>query len=207
MCAKPAWLVWEGDTMRYVWFLVGALACSGNTADPGSDAGRDTGPDLEDAGPDTTLCDETGTCVPRPCEFVTYFEGTPEVGLAIEQADEMGEPTPLEDGGDAYAVWGFQGGLMLQPLLDVPLDEFEVEPRCAEVSITHTAVEGEEFHRISFGQRYEVVSEDPIVVFDLFSYDGADERVVNLEIVIRTETWARTTGPMQVTIVEGPRPR
>ena len=162
--------------MRYVWLVV-ILGCS--SADSmGADSGRDAGPDPDDAGPDTILCDEGGVCIPRPCEFVEYFDGEPESGLTFEQADLTGASVPLRDGGIAYAVWGFQGGLMLQPYLDIPPDDFDVEPRCAFVDINHGAVEGI-WGRTGFNQRVEVVSDDPIVLFDLFNFESADGRDVS----------------------------
>lgn len=198
--------------MRYVWLLVGVLACSGDATDPGTDGGpdpEDAGPDPDDAGPDTTICFDSGGCLPRPCEFVTYFDGAPEVGLTVDQYDSMMARSALTDGGDAHAIWGFQGGVMLQPVLTFDLDELDPTLRCVAVEIEHRGVDGETFEVPTFDQRLEIESSEPYSLFDLFSWgsEEIDGRMMDLEITVRTQTWARTSGPMRVTLVEGPRPR
>lgn len=198
--------------MRLGWVLVLVVACgeTNSEPDPGvdasTDAGRDAGP--MDAGPDTTICFDSGVCEPRPCEFVSYFTGDPEPGLVMEHADTEGEFSTLMDGGEAHAVWGFQGGIMLQPQLQIALDAFEEDLRCAQLEISHRAVDEESYDIPENVTRYEIRSSDPLWVYDQFSYGaaGVDGRLMDLEITVRTQTWARTTGVMQVTLVEGPIP-
>ncbi|MEC7524122.1 MAG: hypothetical protein VYE22_29850 [Myxococcota bacterium] len=89
-------------------------------------------PDL-DSGPDRICLD--GACYAQRCRGLTYFEGDAEPGLVIgELRDE--EVVPWEDGQDVTYEWGFQGGTMILPSLEIPASVTSGDG-CVQVRLRH----------------------------------------------------------------------
>lgn len=106
---------------RYiVTMAVAGLGCGGGGADAGVDGGMDAGPvGARDAGPagfDAYLeCDRGGRCEIR-CGLEAPFEGEPTESLRIGDTVD-GAFEPWMDGQDVPMVWGFQGGVMITPVV------------------------------------------------------------------------------------------
>lgn len=104
-------------------FLLVACAC-GNSSEPASDAGRDARPD-EDAPPITCLPLRDGDGAPE------VIEGGLEIG---EYRD--GAFVPYAPNDAAALVFGFQGGVMITPVVRFS-DELAASGDCVEVSVRH----------------------------------------------------------------------
>ncbi|MFK7985510.1 MAG: hypothetical protein AB8I08_05725 [Sandaracinaceae bacterium] len=92
------------------------IACDGGVP-------ADTDADVEDldASVDEELvCD--GGCWVQRCREVAYATGAPTSTLDVGEMRE-GEYVPYADGGQATLVFGFQGGVMIEPVVRVPTEE------------------------------------------------------------------------------------
>lgn len=107
----------------------------------GDDGGPSDGPLADGAVPDGGRSDadvlecDGGACVSRRCRLLDYYEGAPEEGLVVGELRD-GDFVPYEAGGDATFVFGFQGGVMIQPVVDLPAERVGSEP-CARVTFRH----------------------------------------------------------------------
>lgn len=117
------------DLPRALVAFVLLAACDGGSMDV-----RDGEvPSVTDGGPDE-VC-EDGGCYTRRCRDLTYFDGEAEPGLVIG-ARRDGVVIPYEDGGDAVYEFGFQGGAMILPTLQVPAAATATET-CVQVVLRH----------------------------------------------------------------------
>jgi len=190
--------------------LLAALGCgdSGTTDALPGDGGR------ADAAPmdaDVLECDG-GACVNRRCRLLDYFEGEAEDGLVVGELEE-GALVPYETGGDATYVFGFQGGVMIQPVVDLPAERLADEP-CVTVTFRHRADPAypEEAGELEFfpetviidslepeGERYRGGA-----YADQMGWSAADGVRMILEAEVRGVDWAlRTELPLRVVDQDG----
>ncbi|MBO6938130.1 MAG: hypothetical protein JJ863_24390 [Deltaproteobacteria bacterium] len=197
--------------MRLATLLLAlALGCGddgGGTDDPVTDgAVRDASRDA-----DVLECDGGG-CVSRRCRLLDYYEGPAEDGLVVgEMQDEAF--VAYEAGGDATYVFGFQGGVMIQPVVDVPAERVADEP-CAQITFRHRpdpaypddAGEVEFFSENVFIDTLEAVDTRfrGGAYADQMGWAAADGVRMILEAEVRGPDWAlRTELPVRVVDQDG----
>jgi hypothetical protein len=199
-------------TRRLAVLLVVCLVWGCGSADddaPVSDAGPNDAASPTDAfrgdAPDSdVVCDEfTGRCENRRCRRLTYFDGTPEMGLDVPG---------FMDGMDAEYVFGFQGGVMIQPAVRLP-DTITGDEVCVEIEVRHTvdpafpdeSGEIDGFPSATF--RTTLQSDGAALlrserVDDQIGWSAADGVRMQLEVIARGTDWARTSGPMSIRLVD-----
>ncbi len=191
--------------------LLVALGC-------GDAGGTDDGVVVDGGGADAALVDadvlecDGGGCVSRRCRLLDYYEGPAEEGLVVGELRD-GAFVPYEAGGDATYVFGFQGGVMIQPVVDLPAERVGDEP-CVTVTFRHRpdpaypddAGELEFFDQTVFidalepdGDRYRGGA-----YADQMGWSAADGVRMILEAEVRGTDWAlRTELPLRVVDQDG----
>ena len=193
--------------MRWVGLiLVLGVACGGGERDtvttsdgsvPDTDGGPGPGP-----GPGPVICDG-GPCPPPSCtppESTRGGEGDALGELAIGEMRDGGFREYVADG-DATYVWGFQGGTMIQPVIEVPID-LAREGDCVEITLEHRpdprypdeAGEIESFPRYVYGTRMMVGGSiaRSMPAMDQIGWSAPDGVRMILSVSARGETWRRT---------------
>ncbi len=111
-----------------------ALGCSDETGDASDDVVLDGA--IADGGIDADVLEcDGGACVSRRCRLMDYYDGPAEEGLVVGELRD-GAFVPYEAGGDATFVFGFQGGVMIQPVVDVSAERVG-EESCATITLRH----------------------------------------------------------------------
>ncbi|MAQ14173.1 MAG: hypothetical protein CMN30_05175 [Sandaracinus sp.] len=119
--------------------LLGALGCTEASGAEDEDASteRPDGSTVDggrfDMDPYATVCD-LGDCFAPRCRTLDYYDGEAEEGLVIGEYDDGF--TPWTPGGDATYEFGFQGGVMVRPIVQVPAEAVGDE-RCAVITVRH----------------------------------------------------------------------
>lgn len=195
----------ETRSTTFVVLLVLGLAgaCAGDD-DGGTDAGP-TGDAATDARPgiDTGPCAPGDPrCEPARCPDLVVFDGAPTPDLDVPG---------YVDGGDVEYVFGFQGGVMVQPVIEVPVDVVGAQP-CVEIEVRNAPHpdfpdEGMEVRDFpSFVQRVVLSSDGEVfrsnVLDDQIGWNAPDGLHIQVEIIARGTDWARTTGPLGVRLVD-----
>lgn len=166
----------------------------------GSMPGTDSGPG---PGPGPVICDG-GPCPEPSCtppESTRGGEGDALSELAVGEMRDGGFVEYVADG-DATYVWGFQGGTMIQPVIEVPTS-LASEGDCVEITLEHRAdprypdLAGDiaSFPRYVFGTRMmeggSIARSVPAQ--DQISWSAPDGVRIILTVSARGATWRSST--------------
>lgn len=129
-------------------------------------------------------------CVEVRCRDAVYFDGAPEEGNL----------TQYVDGGDATYVWGFQGGVMIQPVISVP-PELGGGGDCVSVTLqhlpdpAHPELSGEidSYRGATFRESLQCAGDrcGTSGLFDVVGVNAPDGVRFLLDVTVRGASWAR----------------
>lgn len=165
----------------------------GVDADVRMDADMDADVDEE------LVCD--GGCWVQRCRELSYADGPSDGPLEVGEMRD-GAFVPYADGGQATLVYGFQGGVMIEPVVRVPADVVGAED-CVQITVRnlpdpdYPSLAGElsDFPEAQFIDplRPDDTGHFTATVFDQLGWVTEPELRLRLEVEARGVDWVRST--------------
>ena len=178
-------------------FLI--IGCDSVPVDGDADVEMDADVDMDASVEEEMDCD--GGCWVRRCRELTYASGAATDTLDVGEM-RAGAFVPYTDGGQATVVFGFQGGVMIQPVVRVPPEAIGADD-CVEITVRNRPDPAYPDAHGELAMFTETRFIDPLrpellpgflsaTVFDQLGWNSVAELRMILEVEARGVDWVRS---------------